>query len=150
MSNIEEVLGKTGSLSQAIAGFTPRESQQKMAEAIERTLKLDAQLIVEAGTGTGKTFGYLVPLFLSQKKTIISTGTKNLQDQLFYKDIPIIKKIFSSLRRCIQCVFHHTLSNDRITFLTESCPSKEQKNFCECDCILVQIIFGFPVAVEDA
>ncbi|MEO8963903.1 MAG: ATP-dependent DNA helicase, partial [Gammaproteobacteria bacterium] len=90
-----EVLGVNGLLSQAITGFTPRESQQVMADAIEKTLSLDSQLIVEAGTGTGKTFGYLVPIFLAQKKTIISTGTKNLQDQLFFKDIPIIKKILS-------------------------------------------------------
>src|SRR5271155_407359 len=72
-----DILGNSGLLKQAIDGFTPRESQQQMAEAIERTLELDAQLIVEAGTGTGKTFAYLVPVFLAQKKTIISTGTKN-------------------------------------------------------------------------
>lgn len=65
-----------------------------MAETIERVLALETSLMVEAGTGTGKTFGYLVPIFLSQKKTIISTGTKNLQDQLFFNDIPIIKKLF--------------------------------------------------------
>ncbi len=88
-----DVLGENGLLKQAIPGFTPRIPQQQMAEAIERTLELDAQLVVEAGTGTGKTFGYLIPLFLSEKKAIISTGTKNLQDQLFFKDIPIIKKI---------------------------------------------------------
>jgi len=92
---LHEILGEKGLLSQAISGFTPREAQQKMADAIDQTLKLDAQLIVEAGTGTGKTFGYLVPIFLSEKKTIISTGTKNLQDQLFFKDIPVIKKILS-------------------------------------------------------
>jgi ATP-dependent DNA helicase DinG len=93
--NINEILGNDGLLSQAISGFTPRSSQQQMAEAVEKTLALDAQLIVEAGTGTGKTFGYLIPIFLNQKKTIISTGTKNLQDQLFFKDVPIIKKILS-------------------------------------------------------
>lgn len=90
-----DILGNHGALSKVIEGFTPRQSQLQMAEAIERALELKGSLIVEAGTGTGKTFGYLVPIFLSQKKTIISTGTKNLQEQLFYKDIPIIKKIFS-------------------------------------------------------
>lgn len=89
-----EVLETNGLLSRAIPTFTPREAQQQMAAAVERALEVEANLIVEAGTGTGKTFGYLVPIFLSQKKTIISTGTKNLQDQLFFKDIPIIKKIF--------------------------------------------------------
>lgn len=95
MSSTIDVLGDTGLLKQAITGFTPRASQQQMAEAIERTLEQNGQLVVEAGTGTGKTFAYLIPAFLSQKKTIISTGTKNLQDQLFFKDIPVIKKILS-------------------------------------------------------
>lgn len=91
-----EILGENGLLSQEIQGFIPRLAQQQMADAITRTLELDSELVVEAGTGTGKTFGYLIPLFLSEKKSIISTGTKNLQDQLFFKDIPIIKKILAS------------------------------------------------------
>ena len=90
-----DVLAENGLLSQAIAGFTPREAQQTMADAIEKSIALQGQLVIEAGTGTGKTFGYLVPVFLAQKKTIISTGTKNLQDQLFLNDIPVIKKIFA-------------------------------------------------------
>lgn len=101
MTASTQILGPKGSLSKAITGFVPRESQQKMAEAIERALEVNAQLIVEAGTGTGKTFGYLVPIFLAQKKTIISTGTKNLQDQLFFKDIPIIKELFSFPRKVV-------------------------------------------------
>ncbi len=88
------VLGEKGALSQLVPGFTFRGPQQKMAETIEQALALESSLIIEAGTGIGKTFGYLVPVFLAQKKTIISTGTKNLQDQLFFKDIPIIKKLF--------------------------------------------------------
>lgn len=96
-----DILGNSGLLKQAINGFTPRESQQQMAEAIERALEIDSELIVEAGTGTGKTFAYLIPAFLSQKKTIISTGTKNLQDQLFFKDIPVIKKIVSIPRKIV-------------------------------------------------
>lgn len=90
-----DVLGKNGLLSRAIKGFTSRGAQQEMAASIEQAIKLNAELIVEAGTGTGKSFGYLVPIFLAQKKTIISTGTKNLQDQLFFNDIPVIKKILS-------------------------------------------------------
>jgi ATP-dependent DNA helicase DinG len=90
-----------GLLSKALPGFTPREAQQEMAVAIERALDVEGQLIIEAGTGTGKTFGYLIPIFLSQKKTIISTGTKNLQDQLFFKDIPVIKKMFSFPRKVV-------------------------------------------------
>jgi len=95
------ILGKHGSLSQAIDDFVPRAPQQQMAELIERSLELKTQVIVEAGTGTGKTFGYLVPIFLSEKKAIISTGTKNLQDQLFFKDIPIIKNILALPRKVI-------------------------------------------------
>lgn len=91
--NSTDILKEQGSLSQAITGFTPRAAQQEMAAAIEKAIKLNSQLVIEAGTGTGKSFGYLIPIFLAQKKTIISTGTKNLQDQLFFKDIPVIKKI---------------------------------------------------------
>src|SRR3990167_10274717 len=98
---LNDIFGENGLLSQAILGFTPRDSQQKMAEAIEKVIALSAQLIVEAGTGTGKTFGYLIPIFLAQKKTIISTGTKNLQDQLFFIDLPVIKKIFSFPRKVV-------------------------------------------------
>jgi ATP-dependent DNA helicase DinG len=90
-----DILGDNGLLKQEVPSFIPRLPQQKMADAIERALELDTQMIIEAGTGTGKTFGYLVPLLLAQKKAILSTGTKNLQDQLFFKDIPIIKKILS-------------------------------------------------------
>ncbi len=99
--NLSDILEENGLLSEAIEGFSPRVSQQKMAEAIEKTIALDAQLIVEAGTGTGKTFGYLIPIFRAEKKTIISTGTKNLQDQLFFKDIPVIKKILSHPARVV-------------------------------------------------
>lgn len=97
----EDILGESGLLKKEITGFTPRLPQQKMAEAISRVLELDAELVVEAGTGTGKTFGYLVPLFLAGKKAIISTGTKNLQDQLFYNDIPVIKKILASALKVV-------------------------------------------------
>lgn len=96
-----DVLGKEGLLSQVIEGFIPRESQQTMAQAIERAIGVDAQLVVEAGTGTGKTFGYLVPAFLAQKKTIISTGTRNLQDQLFFKDIPTLTKLLPASRKIV-------------------------------------------------
>ena len=63
-----------------------------MAEAIAHAIEENQNLIAEAGTGTGKTFAYLVPAILSGKKVIISTGTKNLQDQLFNKDLPVIRK----------------------------------------------------------
>lgn len=96
-----DILASNGLLSEAIPGFMPREAQQKMADMIEQVIANNAELIIEAGTGTGKTFGYLVPVFLSEKKAIISTGTKNLQDQLFFKDIPVIKKLFSFPRKVV-------------------------------------------------
>jgi ATP-dependent DNA helicase DinG len=94
MPTSKDILSANGLLSQAVPDFTPREAQIKMAQAIEQALALESPIVIEAGTGTGKTYGYLVPIFLAQEKTIISTGTKNLQDQLFFKDIPIIKQLF--------------------------------------------------------
>lgn len=114
-----DILGESGLLQQAISGFMPREAQQKMAEAVECTIELNAQLVVEAGTGTGKTFAYLIPALLSDKKTIISTGTKNLQDQLFFKDVPIIKTILSTSRKVVllkgraNYLCHYRLQNSR-------------------------------------
>ncbi|QIQ21214.1 ATP-dependent DNA helicase [Zophobihabitans entericus] len=81
-----------GLLAQAIKGFKPRAPQQEMAEMVSRAIENKEQLVVEAGTGTGKTFAYLVPALRSDKKVVISTGSKNLQDQLYSKDLPIIKK----------------------------------------------------------
>ncbi|WP_392563897.1 ATP-dependent DNA helicase [Orbus wheelerorum] len=81
-----------GLLAKAIKDFTPRDAQQKMAAKIKQAINDSQPLVVEAGTGTGKTFAYLVPALRSGKKVIISTGSKNLQDQLYSKDLPIIKK----------------------------------------------------------
>jgi len=88
----ENILGPDGSLSRRIDGFEARSSQLEMALLIEKAIRERSSAIVEAGTGTGKTFGYLVPVLLSGKKTVISTGTKNLQEQIYKKDIPILKK----------------------------------------------------------
>ncbi|MFA9488525.1 MULTISPECIES: ATP-dependent DNA helicase [unclassified Mannheimia] len=81
-----------GLLSQNINGFRPRKAQLEMAQAIGKAVKFATPVVVEAGTGTGKTFAYLVPALLSGKKTIVSTGSKNLQDQLFNRDLPTIQK----------------------------------------------------------
>ncbi len=94
MSNLpSEILSEKGALAEAISGFNPRVQQQEMADAISLTIENNATLICEAGTGTGKTFAYLVPALLSDKKVIISTGTKHLQDQLFHRDLPIIRDV---------------------------------------------------------
>lgn len=81
-----------GLLSSNIKGFRPRAAQLEMAQAVGRAVKFATPVVVEAGTGTGKTFAYLVPALLSGKKTIVSTGSKNLQDQLFNRDLPTIQK----------------------------------------------------------
>ena len=71
-------------------GFTPRRSQLAMADRVALAIENRAPLVVEAGTGTGKTFAYLVPALLSGKRVLISTGTRTLQDQLFNKDLPLV------------------------------------------------------------
>jgi len=89
-SIIEKTFSAQGALGKAIAGFQPRQAQLDMAEAVASAIKDQTQLVVEAGTGTGKTFAYLVPALMSNKKTIISTGSKNLQEQLFHRDLPLM------------------------------------------------------------
>ncbi len=92
----KKVFTEDGLLSQAIPGYQPRQAQIDMACAVEEAIKLKQKSIIEAGTGTGKTFAYLAPAFLSGQKTIISTGTKNLQEQLFHRDIPVVKEALAS------------------------------------------------------
>ena len=91
MDEISDILGPDGLLSRTIEGFTCRSQQQEMAQSVARILAQGGVLICEAGTGIGKTFAYLVPALLSGQKIIISTGTKNLQDQLFHRDLPLIR-----------------------------------------------------------
>lgn len=92
MTELRSFFSSDGALASILEGYQPREAQTEMAEAIAHAIDSNQNLITEAGTGTGKTFAYLVPAILSGKKVIISTGTKNLQDQLFNKDLPIIRK----------------------------------------------------------
>ncbi len=77
-----------GALAKAITGFNPRESQRQMAQAIRTAIADKKPLVVEAGTGTGKTYAYLVPALRADAKVIISTGSKALQDQLYTRDLP--------------------------------------------------------------
>ncbi|MBN1833139.1 MAG: ATP-dependent DNA helicase [Deltaproteobacteria bacterium] len=90
--HIEQILGPDGLVSQSLEGFEYRAAQVEMARLIEKAIREKTSAIIEAGTGTGKTLGYLVPLVLSGKKAVISTGTKNLQEQVFFKDIPLLEK----------------------------------------------------------
>ena len=81
---IQEILEQDGLLAQSLPGFEFRSSQLQMALLLEEALQKKIPAIVEAGTGTGKTFGYLVPVILSGKKAVVSTGTKNLQEQIYH------------------------------------------------------------------
>jgi len=86
-----DCLSSDGVLAGEVPDFAARPQQQDMAVAVERALAHGEVLIVEAGTGTGKTFAYLVPALLSGRKVIISTGTRHLQDQLFHRDLPTVR-----------------------------------------------------------
>src|ERR1039457_7161931 len=96
-----QFFSRHGTLSKWHPNYEFRPGQVQMAEAVEAALADRKHLIAEAGTGTGKTLSYLVPAFLSGKRIVISTGTKNLQEQLFFKDIPFLQKHFPRpLRVC--------------------------------------------------
>src|SRR3954465_916578 len=90
----KQFFSRHGVLSKWHPNYEHRVGQLEMAEAIELALANKQHLIVEAGTGTGKTLAYLIPAILSGKRVVISTGTKNLQEQLFYKDIPFLQQHF--------------------------------------------------------
>ena len=93
MNSLGKLFDKDGILEQSIEGFRFRPQQLEMAEAVSGTLEKGGVLVCEAGTGTGKTFAYLLPALLSERKVVISTGTKNLQDQLFRRDLPRIREL---------------------------------------------------------
>jgi len=96
MSVVEHAFSQSGLLAKVLDGYSPRQAQIDMALEVELAIDQQSSLIVEAGTGTGKTFAYLIPSLLSNKKVIVSTGTKNLQEQLFHKDIPLIRKAMAT------------------------------------------------------
>jgi len=87
-----EYLGVDGPFAETLSGFAPRDAQIEMAEAVEQLLAEKGAMVIEAGTGIGKTLAYLVPALLSGERVIISTGTKTLQDQLYFRDLPLVKE----------------------------------------------------------
>ena len=91
MQTPSDILGEHGALAELIPDFTVRPQQVEMAEAIGAAMDRRESLVCEAGTGTGKTFAYLVPALQSGYKVIISTGTRHLQDQLFTRDLPLVR-----------------------------------------------------------
>src|SRR6478736_5467346 len=91
MPDISSVFSADGALARNVPGYAVRAQQHEMAQAIADTIAANSILVAEAGTGTGKTFAYLVPALLAGGKVIISTGTKTLQDQLFHRDLPRVR-----------------------------------------------------------
>lgn len=122
---IAQIFADTGPLASNVPSYRARPSQANMAAAIAHTITNNQTLIAEAGTGTGKTFAYLVPALLWGGKVILSTGTKNLQDQLFLRDIPTVRQALNAPvsiallkgRSNYVCPYHlaRTLENGRLT-----------------------------------
>ena len=96
MTHAADLLGPDGPFASEVPGFAPRASQQAMASAVEEAIAERRMLVAEAGTGTGKTFAYLVPALISGKRVIVSTGTKALQDQLFHRDLPRVRSVLGA------------------------------------------------------
>jgi len=107
--SLDRIFGPQGWLARHHPKYEYRPSQLEMAEDVESALENRRHLIVEAGTGTGKTLAYLVPIIQSGRRVVISTGTKNLQEQLFFKDIPFLTKLFPKI--------HATLMKGRQNYL---------------------------------
>jgi ATP-dependent DNA helicase DinG len=99
-----------GALSRAVDGYEAREGQRQMASAVADCIEQGGTLVAEAGTGTGKTLAYLIPAILSRQRVLVSTGTKNLQEQIFFKDLP-------SLREALNIPFSATLMKGRSNYL---------------------------------
>ena len=90
LTTVDEAFADNGPLAQAIEQFEPRAGQLRMARDVASVLADGGVLIAEAGTGTGKTLAYLVPAILSGRRVLVSTGTKNLQEQIYFKDLPAL------------------------------------------------------------
>lgn len=100
--HIQDIFGPSGILEKHIPAYEHRSQQQQMSQEVLHALLSEDIIIIEAPTGTGKTLAYLVAAILSGKRTAISTGTKNLQEQLFYKDIPFVKaNLFPDLKTAL-------------------------------------------------
>ncbi|SDY69951.1 ATP-dependent DNA helicase [Nitrosomonas sp. Nm58] len=126
MSDLATIFSEDGLLAHTIPGYRARTQQLQMAQAIADTIAHHGVLVAEAGTGTGKTFAYLVPALLMGGKVILSTGTKTLQDQLFNRDIPTVRAALKTPvtvallkgRANYICHYHleRTLQSDRLSF----------------------------------
>jgi ATP-dependent DNA helicase DinG len=88
---VAAIFSDTGALAGVLEGYEPRDGQRRMAEAVADVIENGGVLLAEAGTGTGKTLAYLAPALLSGRRVLVSTGTKNLQEQIFFKDLPLLR-----------------------------------------------------------
>jgi len=101
---------ENGALARLVVGYEQRDGQRRMAEAVAAIVEDGGTLLTEAGTGTGKTLAYLIPAILSRQRVLVSTGTKNLQEQIFFKDLP-------ALREALGVPFTATLMKGRGNYL---------------------------------
>jgi ATP-dependent DNA helicase DinG len=93
LNDLPTILGVNGPFAQRVAGYRFRAGQVALAEQVQKAIETRQVVVAEAGTGTGKTWAYLVPAILSGSKVLVSTGTRTLQDQLFSKDLPLVREI---------------------------------------------------------
>ena len=107
---VREVFAEGGPLARVLGGYEPRDGQRRMAEAVASIVETGGTLLAEAGTGTGKTLAYLIPAILSGHRVLVSTGTKNLQEQIFFKDLP-------ALQDALGVPFTATLMKGRANYL---------------------------------
>lgn len=122
-------------LKKRLASFAPREGQRELAVSIAQAILQKTHLVAEAGTGTGKTLAYLIPALLAEKKVIISTGTKALQDQLFYKDLPLVKETLGKPlkvallkgRQNYLCQHYITTNTEQLTFASQQATHQLQQ-----------------------
>jgi ATP-dependent DNA helicase DinG len=111
MTSARDVLGPGSPLASALPGWEHREGQLAMAQAVEVALEEERHLLVEAGTGTGKTLAYLVPAVLSGRKVVISTATRALQEQIFVKDLPLVAQALAAYGVPVKAALMKGLSN---------------------------------------
>ena len=107
---VAAAFSESGALARVLDGYEPRDGQRRMAAAVADVIEHGGTLLSEAGTGTGKTLAYLIPAILSRQRVLVSTGTKNLQEQIFFKDLP-------ALSRALPVPFTATLMKGRSNYL---------------------------------
>ncbi len=110
LRTVRDAFSADGPLARALPGYEPRDGQRRMAEAVASVIEDGGTLLAEAGTGTGKTLAYLIPAILSGQRLLVSTGTKNLQEQIYFKDLP-------ALQQALGVPFTATLMKGRSNYL---------------------------------